>query len=61
MTAVDAPVGIVGAGPVGLVAALRLAGLGVASIVLDAKPSLVKQGSKACLIQGDVLEILDKA
>lgn len=33
----------------------------MASIVLDAKPSLVKQGSKACLIQGDVLEILDKA
>ncbi|HEX5404680.1 MAG TPA: FAD-dependent monooxygenase [Pseudonocardiaceae bacterium] len=56
----DAPVGIVGAGPVGLVTALRLANLGVSSVLLDAKPDLVKQGSKACLIQGDVLEILDK-
>ncbi|MFG2921273.1 FAD-dependent monooxygenase [Streptomyces sp. NPDC048305] len=61
MTAFDAPVGIVGAGPVGLVAALRLADFGVPSIVLDSKPGLVKQGSKACLIQGDVLEILDKS
>ncbi|MFW6692230.1 FAD-dependent monooxygenase [Streptomyces sp. MAR4 CNX-425] len=61
MTTLEAPVGIVGAGPVGLVAALRLAGLGVPSVVVDAKPSLVKQGSKACLIQGDVLEVLDKA
>lgn len=55
-----APVGIVGAGPVGLVAALRLAGLGVPTVVLEADPELVKQGSKACLIQGDVLEVLDK-
>ena len=50
---------IVGAGPVGLVAALRLASFGVASVVLDAKPHHVKQGSKACLIHGDVLDILD--
>lgn len=60
MTEFDAPVGIVGAGPVGLAAALRLADLGVSSILLEAKPRLLKQGSKACLIQGDVLEILDK-
>jgi len=60
MSEFDAPVGIVGAGPVGLVTALRLAGLGVPSMVLEAKPELVKQGSKACLIQGDALEILDK-
>ena len=60
MTPFDAPVGIVGAGPVGLVAALRLADLGVPSVLLEAKPELLKQGSKACLIQGDVLEILDK-
>ena len=60
MSQFDAPVGIVGAGPVGLVAALRLAGLGVPSVLLEAKPELLKQGSKACLIQGDVLEILDK-
>ena len=29
-------------------------------MLLEAKPELLKQGSKACLIQGDVLEILDK-
>ncbi|RVU23853.1 FAD-dependent oxidoreductase [Streptomyces antnestii] len=60
MTEFDAPVGIVGAGPIGLVAALRLADLGVPSILLEAAGTLTKQGSKACLIQGDVLEILDK-
>ncbi|WP_222598406.1 FAD-dependent monooxygenase [Lentzea tibetensis] len=57
---IEAPVGIVGAGPVGLVAALRLASLGVDCVVLEADPHLIKQGSKACLIQGDVLEVLDK-
>lgn len=60
MTELDAPVGIVGAGPVGLVTAVRLASLGVPSVLLDADPELVRQGSKACLIQGDVLDILDK-
>ncbi|MFD9905837.1 FAD-dependent monooxygenase [Streptomyces sp. NPDC059063] len=60
MTAHDAPVGIVGAGPVGLALALRLASLGVESVVLEQDPQLRKQGSKACLIQGDVLEVLDK-
>ncbi len=56
----DAPVGLVGAGPIGLVLAARLAGFGVQSILLEADPGLVKRGSKACLIQGDVLEVLDK-
>jgi 3-(3-hydroxy-phenyl)propionate hydroxylase len=56
----DDPVGIVGAGPVGLACALRLASFGVPSVVLEAESRLLKQGSKACLIQGDVLEILDK-
>jgi len=55
-----APVVIVGAGPVGMTTALRLASFGVRSILLDVKPHLVRQGSKACLIQGDVLEVLDK-
>lgn len=60
MSPTDEPLVVVGAGPVGLVTALRLADHGVRSIVLDAKPALEKQGSKACLIQGDVLEVLDK-
>jgi 2-polyprenyl-6-methoxyphenol hydroxylase-like FAD-dependent oxidoreductase len=53
-------VGIVGGGPVGLALAARLASLGIPSVLLEADPELRKQGSKACLIQGDVLEILDK-
>jgi 3-(3-hydroxy-phenyl)propionate hydroxylase len=56
----DSTVGIVGAGPVGLSCALRLASFGIASIVLESDSTLVKQGSKACLIQGDVLDVLDK-
>jgi len=60
MTGHDAPVGIVGAGPVGLALALRLSSLGVRSVILEQQPALRKQGSKACLIQGDVLEVLDK-
>ena len=56
----DGPVGIVGAGPVGLACALRLASFGVPCVLLEAEATLVKQGSKACLIQGDVLEVLDK-
>ncbi len=51
---------IVGGGPVGLVLAARLASFGVQALVLDANASLREEGSKACLIQGDVLEILDK-
>ena len=54
------PVGIVGAGPVGLCLAARLASLGIPSVLLEADSHLRKQGSKACLIQGDVLEVLDK-
>jgi len=61
MTEFTGQVGIVGAGPVGLITALRLADAGVSSVLLDLKPELVRQGSKACLIQGDVLEILNKA
>jgi 3-(3-hydroxy-phenyl)propionate hydroxylase len=56
----DAPVCIVGAGPVGLATAARLASFGIRSVVLEANPALVRAGSKACLIQGDVLEVLDK-
>lgn len=60
MTRQHAAVGIVGAGPVGLAAALRLATFGVSSIVLEAEPHLRRQGSRACCIQGDVVEILDR-
>jgi 3-(3-hydroxy-phenyl)propionate hydroxylase len=59
-TATRPVVGIVGAGPVGLACALRLASFGISVVLLDENATLVKQGSKACLIQGDVLEILDK-
>lgn len=60
MSVAEAPVGIVGAGPVGLLTAARLASFGIPSVILESDPELVKQGSKACLIQGDVLEVLDK-
>jgi len=60
MTQIQTPVLIVGAGPVGLVTALRLASFGISSMLIDCKPHHVRQGSKACLIQGDVLEVLDK-
>ena len=60
MTYTNTPVGIVGAGPVGLACALRLASFGIRSVVLEADPVLRKAGSRACCIQGDVVEILDK-
>jgi len=56
----DALVGIVGAGPVGLACAARLAGFGITCVVLEAGPALRQEGSKACVIQGDVIEVLDK-
>jgi 3-(3-hydroxy-phenyl)propionate hydroxylase len=56
----EAPVAIVGAGPVGMTCALRLADFGIASVVLEANSGLLARGSKACLIHGDALEILDK-
>jgi 2-polyprenyl-6-methoxyphenol hydroxylase-like FAD-dependent oxidoreductase len=60
VTRPEAPVGIVGAGPIGLACALFLAEQGVASTVLEAEPALRRMGSKACTIQGDVLEILER-
>lgn len=59
MSIAEHEVVVVGAGPVGLVVALRLATFGVPSLVIDASAHHVKQGSKACLIHGDALEILD--
>jgi 3-(3-hydroxy-phenyl)propionate hydroxylase len=52
-------IAIVGAGPVGLAAALRLATLGIRCALLEANPDLVKRGSKALCIQHSVLRILD--
>jgi 2-polyprenyl-6-methoxyphenol hydroxylase-like FAD-dependent oxidoreductase len=60
MTESDVPVCIVGAGPVGLTIGARLASFGIPSVTFEVDPHLRKQGSKACLIQGDALEILDK-
>jgi 2-polyprenyl-6-methoxyphenol hydroxylase-like FAD-dependent oxidoreductase len=54
------PVIIVGAGPVGLTAALLLARQGVASMVVDARASASVEGSKAICIQRDSLDICDR-
>lgn len=54
-------VGIIGAGPVGLTLALRLSDHGIGSVIFDDQPGLKQEGSKACLIQGDALEVLDKS
>ncbi len=60
MSAADAPrrVGVVGAGPVGMALAARLAAHGVETLVLERHPAPRRQGSKACLVQGDALEVL---
>ncbi len=53
-------VAIVGAGPVGLLLALRLAKLGVPVTLLESARQFKLEGSKACLIQGDVLDMLNR-
>lgn len=53
-------IAVVGAGPVGLACAARLASFGVRCVVFDKAAYLLRKGSKACLIQGDALEVLDK-
>ena len=53
----DRPVIVVGAGPVGMAAALLLARWGVPSIVLEAKPGPDPTGSRSICVQRDVLDI----
>ena len=54
--ATDATVVVVGAGPVGLTAALRFAGLGVDALVLERGDGLRREGSKALCMQRETLE-----
>ncbi len=53
-----APVAIVGAGPVGMIAALTLARRGVSSVLLDAKATF-NDGSRAICISRSSFHILD--
>jgi 2-polyprenyl-6-methoxyphenol hydroxylase-like FAD-dependent oxidoreductase len=48
-------VAVVGAGPIGLTAALELAALGVPTVVLEAKPALEAIGSRAIVLAHDAL------
>jgi 3-(3-hydroxy-phenyl)propionate hydroxylase len=54
----DAPIAIVGAGPVGLVLALRLATLGVPCIVLEAEPDISEE-LRASTFHPPTLDMLD--
>ncbi len=56
----DTQVLIVGAGPVGMTAALLLARFGVESIMLESRSRRDPIGSKSLCIQGDVLEVLER-
>jgi 3-(3-hydroxy-phenyl)propionate hydroxylase len=51
---------VVGAGPIGMTAALALARQGVPSILLDTAERHSGEGSKAICIQRDVLEVFDR-
>lgn len=48
-------VAVVGAGPIGLTAALELAALDIPSVVLEAKPQLEPAGSRAIVLAHDAL------
>jgi len=53
----DAQVGIIGAGPVGLTLAGRLAQRGVSVLLLEQHPRLTGEGSRALCMQRETLEI----
>jgi 2-polyprenyl-6-methoxyphenol hydroxylase-like FAD-dependent oxidoreductase len=57
----EVPVAIVGAGPVGLTLAIRLAQHGVPSILVDAQPAHEAIGSRAICMQRETLEIWNRA
>jgi 3-(3-hydroxy-phenyl)propionate hydroxylase len=56
----DAQVGVVGAGPVGLTLAGRLAQRGVSVLLLEQTPAHVGEGSKALCMQRETLEIWNR-
>jgi 3-(3-hydroxy-phenyl)propionate hydroxylase len=58
MAAADQRVAIIGAGPVGLVLALRLATLGIASVVLEAAPDIAEE-LRASTFHPPSLDMLD--
>ena len=57
MPALDAQVAVVGAGPIGMTLAGRLAQRGVRVVLLEQHPSHTGEGSKALCMQRDTLEI----
>lgn len=61
MSIIEAPVAVLGNGPVGQTAALLLARWGVPSVLLDARPRRDAVGSKAIVQQRDVLDVWESA
>jgi 3-(3-hydroxy-phenyl)propionate hydroxylase len=57
MPALDAEVAVVGAGPIGLTLAGRLAQRGIGVLLLEQHPGLTGEGSKAICMQRETLEI----